>query len=148
MLGITGTMYTTNTTTIKADGNTRIGDIDRENSAISLSKNGGSISGYYKKAQDRSTKGNGKNTDLVIKDESADTERDALDNCGSETKDISIIGYLSRLVERGYDRNTCIKQTANAFGIDEETMLKVLKRELLKRRNVKQTKKGDYYLGE
>ena len=107
-----------------------------------------SISEYYKKAQDRSTKGNGKNIDLVIKDENADTEKDALDNYESEIEETSIIGYLSKLVEKGYDRNACLEKTANAFGIDKETMLEVIKEELLRRGKVKQTDKGDYYIGD
>lgn len=40
--------------------------------------------GYYKKAQARTTKGNGKNIDLVIKDENADTEKEALDQQKNE----------------------------------------------------------------
>ena len=107
-----------------------------------------SISGYYKKAQDRSTKGNGKNIDLVVKDENADTEREALDNCENKVEETSIIGYLSKLVEEGHDRNTCLEKTASVFGIDRETMLEVLKEELLKRGKVKQTDKGDYYIGD
>ena len=86
--------------------------------------------------------------DLVIKDENADTEKDALDNYESEIEETSIIGYLSKLVEKGYDRNACLEKTANAFGIDKETMLEVIKEELLRRGKVKQTDKGDYYIGD
>ena len=77
-----------------------------------------SIYGYYKKAQDRTTKGNGKNIDLVVKDENADTEKEALE------------------------------KTASVFEIDKETMLETLKEELLKRGKVKQTDKGEYVLGD
>lgn len=107
-----------------------------------------SIHGYYKNAQDRNPKGNGRNLDLVIKDESADTEKEALENLEEEIEDISIIGYLSKLVEEGYDRNTVLERTAYVFGIDKETMLEVLKEELLKRGKVKQTDKGEYILGD
>ena len=107
-----------------------------------------SIFGYYKKAQDRSAKGNGKNIDLVVKDENADTEKEALDHYKNEIEEISIIGYLSKLVEEGYDRNTALAKTASVFGIDKETMLEVLKEEFIKRGKVKKTDKGEYILGD
>ena len=107
-----------------------------------------SIYGYYKKAQDRSTKGNGRNIDLVVKDENADTEKEALENFESEIGETSIIGYLSQLVEEGYDRNTSLEKTASVFGIDKETMIEALKEELFKRGKVKQTDKGEYVLGD
>ena len=81
-------------------------------------------------------------------DKQDDTEKDALDNYESEIEETSIIGYLSKLVEKGYDRNACLEKTANAFGIDKETMLEAIKEELLKRGKVKQTDKGDYYIGD
>ena len=107
-----------------------------------------SICGYYKKAQDRSTKGNGKIIDLVVKDEETDTEKEALDNYENEIEENSIIGYLSKLVEEGYDRNTALEKTTSVFGIDKEIMLEALKEELLKRGKVKKTDKGEYILGD
>lgn len=107
-----------------------------------------SISGYYKKAQDRSTKGNGKNIDLILKDESVDIEKEVLENYENEIEETSIISYLSKLVEEGYDRNASLERTASTFGIDKETMLEVLKKELLKQGKVKQTNKGEYILGD
>lgn len=107
-----------------------------------------SLSGYYKKAQDRSTKVNSKNIDLVVKGESTDPEKAALDNYENEIEETSIIGYLSKLVKEGYDRNTSLEKTASAFGIDKEMMLAALKEELLKRGKVKRTDKGEYILGD
>ncbi len=107
-----------------------------------------SIYGYYKKAQDRSTKGNRKNIDLEVKDENSDTEKEALEHYEKEIERTSIIGYLSQLVEEGYDRNTSLEKTASVFGIDKETMLEALKEELFKRGKVKQTDKGEYVLGD
>ncbi len=104
-----------------------------------------SISEYYKKYRE---KGDNKNTDLTIKDENADTEKEAIEHYESEIEEISIIGYLSKLVEEGYDRNTALEKTASMFGIDKETMLEALKEELLKRRKVKKTDKGEYILGD
>lgn len=105
-----------------------------------------SISGYYKKAQDRSTKGNNNNIDLVVKDGNADTEKEALDNCESGFKELSIIDYLSKLIEKGFDRNTCLEKTASVFGIDKQTMLEAIKDELLRKGKVKQTDRGEYVL--
>ena len=104
-----------------------------------------SISGYYKKYRE---KGDNKNIDLTIKDENADTEKEAIEHYESEIEEISIIGYLSKLVEEGYDRNTALKKTTSVFGIDKEIMLEALKEELLKRGKVKKTDKGEYILGD
>lgn len=105
-----------------------------------------SMFGYYNNAQNRSIKGNGKNTDLIIKDEHANTEKEALDNYENELEEISIIGYLSKLLEYGYDRNTSIEKTANTFGIDQKTMLEIIKQELLEQGKVKQINNGQYVL--
>lgn len=107
-----------------------------------------SIFGYDQKAQNRAINGNDKNIDLIIKDENADTEKDALNHYENEIEETSIIGYLSKLVEKGYDRNTSLEKTATVFGIDKETMLEALKEELLKRRKVKKTDKEEYILGD
>ncbi len=104
-----------------------------------------SIFGYYKKARE---KGDDKNIDLILKDENADTEKEAIEHYESESGTITIISYLSKLIEEGYDRDIALEKTKNVYGIDEETMLEILEEELLKRGKVKKTAKGEYILGD
>ena len=104
-----------------------------------------SIYGYYRKARE---KGDDKNIDLVVKDENADTEKEAIEHYESEIEETSIIGYLSKLVEEGYDRNTALEKTANIFEIDKKTMLEALQEELLKKGKAKKTDKEEYILGD
>ncbi len=105
-----------------------------------------SIFGYYNNSQNRSIKGNGKNTDLILKDEHANTEMEALYNYENEFEKTSMMRYLSKLLEEGYDQNIALEKTASVFDIDQSVMLDLLKKELLEKENIKITNSGQYVL--
>ena len=107
-------------------------------SKIGEERNVTSLTGYYRKSKDRSLKGNGRsNTDLDVKDETVDVEREVIEK--SEIEENPIIKYLSELVEKGYDRNTSLERTSKKFGVSQKTMLKVLKNALYKRKREETT---------
>lgn len=108
-----------------------------------------SITDYYLKSRNRSLKGKIKNLDLELVDTSTDTANQAIDNITStETTQYSVIEYLSKLLEEGYDRDSALNKTATTLGVDKETMLEEMKKELLKRGKVKKTEKGEFVLGD
>jgi len=108
-----------------------------------------STTSYYQKARSRTLKGGQKDLDLELVDTNADTASQAIENIASnETTQYSVIGYLSKLLEEGYDRDSALNKTASTLGVDKERMLEEIKKELLKRGKVKQTKKGEFVLGD
>lgn len=107
---------------------------------------------FYQQYKDRNLKGDTKNVDLDLADLRYDTQSQAIeniDNSGAEDfSNITIIEYLSKLLEQGYDRDTALNKTAITLGVDKVTMLEAMKQELLKRGKVKETEKGEFVLGD
>ena len=104
---------------------------------------------YFQKSKDRSAKGDKRNSDLDLKDSNGENPfRNIEQNEDTENVENSIIEYLSKLLEQGYDRSTALNKTADVLGVDKETMLEAMKQELIRRRKVKKTNNDEYILTE
>ncbi len=99
---------------------------------------------FYEKSRE-------KDTDLDIADLNTNVMDTAIGNIDKggikeDLCDSTIIMYLLKLLEKGYSRDLALKETADTFGIDKKTMLEAMQQELLKRKQVKKTKKGEFIL--
>ncbi len=77
-----------------------------------------------------------------------DAAIDNIEKKNQENAYSTIIMYLLKLIEKGYNRDLALSETANTFGIDKKTMLEAMQQELLERKRVKKTEKGDFVLCE
>lgn len=81
-----------------------------------------------------------------LSDKSANTENDAIDNMPLENCD-DVICFYEQCYEEGFSISEILDEIALKMQIEKDEVIELLKESLLEKREIKQTKCGEYYLG-